>query len=859
MPVYCECHSCGKKYKVGDDRAGTVIECRECGADIEIPELRNQLRRRRGPNSRSSSNGLLIGLGITAVVLLGLLFSGVFRRGDNQQEVAQQPGAPFGVDNANSSPSVPVAGGNSSSAAQSVAALPHRINSSESVDQAKLDARLAQPTPHVSTVATAAYVGVNGFGFRVPAACVVDVPTDSRKALEFKVMVPGQPSGTLDIRVNRDPRYTAATPVDVVTRHGSVNIVGRGSVIIAPGGKVQRAMIDKINFWVVSTPSDEGGTVVDIEGYDTGLHVSMSLRSPQPENGNMSQVLNAIARSFTRSATSARIPDEERDSPPPPVSSPSPSSPVSSPSPPPSSQPGFIALPSSEPRRVDSSTRPTRPTVAASTSGSGAGWGNGSKINIQLENWATQVFYSPAPAKFACVGNTIYSLESGESVLQLPYKRIHEATFSPQGKWFAVFADGDQGEGHVVLHPLDPQGGEAVQLVLDNRPQRYEALRFLSESRLLVYGRNSADRTTAIWNLDTFKVEKRLEIDDLDRGRCATTVNGQFLAVAGATELKVFNTQNGRQVAQMATPTKAVGLPFVFCNGLAFSQDMSELAALVHGKNFLVWSNRGKLVVEHELSETLDAGGESEHAVVWLPDGSGWLLQGRLLLLRDNLTEAWRLNPKRPYDHVPGMLIDNNHVVAAMGQTTKGLLFDVEIPFNTIRAARDAFNKVPPILNEGESLTLDLKISNLRHSSEPEVRNALTEAFTNRLKRGKVGIAPGKPVVLKVTYSEKPGPQRKIVSGAFGGLNTNQPGVMVQDTECSIEVNLIAPGRTEPVSSNQITTEAGLILKSEANEAGLRKDAFENMLLRVSLLDLPLRLSSDPNVTLPVVTELGGQ
>ncbi len=852
MPVYCECHSCGKKYKVGDDRAGTVIECRECGADIEIPEPRNQLRRRRGPNSRSSSNGLLIGLGITAVVLLGLLFSGVFRRGDNQQEIAQQAGAPFGVDNANSSPSVPGAGGNSSSAAQSVAALPHRINRSVRVDQAKLDARLAQPTPHVSTVATAAYVGANGFGLRVPAACVVDVPTDSRKALEFKVMVPGQPTGTLEIRVTRDPRYTAATPVDVVTRHGSVNIVGRGSLIIAPGGTVQRAMIDKINFWVVNMADDKGGTILQIEGYDTGLHVSMSLRSPQPENGNISQVLNAIARSFSRSATSARIPAEESDSPPPQSPSPSPSLASS----PPSSQPGFMALPSSEPRRVDTSTRPT---VAASTRDSGAGWGNGSKLNIPLEDWATQVFYSPAPAKFACVANTIYSLESGESLLQLPYKRIHKATFSPQGKWFAVFADGDKGEGHVVLHPLDPSGGEAVQLVLDNLPQRYETLRFLSDSKLLVHGRSSGDRTTAIWNLETFKVEKRLEIDDLDRGRCATTVNGQFLAAAGATELNVFNTQNGRQVAQMARPTKAVGLPFALCNGLAFSPDMSELAALVQGKHFLVWSNRGKIVVEHELSETLGTSMESEHAVVWLPDGSGWLLHGRLLLLRDNLTEAWRLKPKRPYDYVPGMLIDNNHVVAAMRQSSKGVLIEVEIPLNTIRAARDAFNKVPPILNEGESLTLDLKISNLRHSSEPEVRTALTEAFTNRLKRGKVGIAPGKPVVLKVTYSEKPGPQRKIVSGAFGGLPTNQPGVMVQDTECSLEVDLIAPGRTEPVSSNRITTEAGLLLKAEANEAGLRKDAFENMLLQVSLLDLPLRLSGDPNVTLPVVTELGGQ
>jgi hypothetical protein len=135
----------------------------------------------------------------------------------------------------------------------------------------------------------------------------------------------------------------------------------------------------------------------------------------------------------------------------------------------------------------------------------------------------------------------------------------------------------------------------------------------------------------------------------------------------------------------------------------------------------------------------------------------------------------------------------------------------------------------------------------------------LTKAFADRLQRGKVGIAAGKPVVLKATYSEKPGKQRRVVNGPFGVLGGNKDGVMVQDTECSLEVSLLAPGRSEPVCSHRFTSDAGLILNEEANEAGLRKSSFGKLLIRIANLDLPLRLSGDPNTSLPVITDVGDQ
>lgn len=856
MPVFCECEFCGKKYKLSDDRAGTTIVCKECDGDIEVPALRGQGRRRSASSSSrsSSQNGLVIGLAIAVVLLVGVLLSVVFVGRAKPPEIAQQPVAPMAADDPKplpvatpvqtpqpvSTPTVPLSPRQvSSSAAESDAGAartlppaPRRVNSTSSMDEVKKQAKLSLPTPPVIAVSTAPFVGANGMGVRVPSACVIQDIKTTDKELSFKVLIPGQPVGSLEFEVEQNPQYTAASSIDVVTQRGPLNYAGRGTVIFAPGGTVERVLVDRINFWLVKLPEDDGGLYVRMMGFDTGLQVSLKWKSPQNENGNISRVLNAIARTFSRSARSAKFPEDD-------------SSPTST-------APAFAANPSKEPQPAAVAAKP----IAASA----AAWGSGSLLNIPMENWATLVKYSPAPSRLALVGNIIYSLESGEPVLTLPNSTIREAAFSPEGKWFAVFSDGGTPwEGHVVLYPIGQPGAEAVELVLDDQPHRYEVLRFLSESRLLVYGRNSNSRTTAIWNLDTLKIERRLPTGDIDQGSCAATKDGMFFAVASATELKVLNTQTGREVAHMAAPTKTTGLPFAFCNGLAFSPDMSELAAFVHGKNFTVWSNRGKIVLEHELSQSLDASAESENTITWLPDGTGWLLQGRMLLLKDGLTEAWQLKSKPPYQSVPSTLIANNRVVAAHGSSNKGLLVDVEIPFNAIRSARDAFNKVPPLLNEGESLTLDLKISDVRLSTEAEVRGALTKAFADRLQRGKVGIAAGKPVVLKATYSEKPGKQCRVVNGPFGVLGGNKDGVMVQDTECSLEVSLLAPGRSEPVCSHRFTSDAGLILNEEANEAGLRKSSFGKLLIRIANLDLPLRLSGDPNTSLPVITDVGDQ
>lgn len=55
MPILTECDVCGKKYRFPDERAGSTVVCKECGADLELPGGRSRSSgRSRGRSGKSS-------------------------------------------------------------------------------------------------------------------------------------------------------------------------------------------------------------------------------------------------------------------------------------------------------------------------------------------------------------------------------------------------------------------------------------------------------------------------------------------------------------------------------------------------------------------------------------------------------------------------------------------------------------------------------------------------------------------------------------------------------------------------------------------------------------------------------------
>lgn len=118
MPIQIACPECGKKLRFADDQAGETVECKACGADVDLP---GGTRRRAGNRDRSSSPrkrvrkssrsskssgpliGLVIGGGIGAVVVIGLLAALMLRRPvANNAPIAANPAGATGPGTANS-------------------------------------------------------------------------------------------------------------------------------------------------------------------------------------------------------------------------------------------------------------------------------------------------------------------------------------------------------------------------------------------------------------------------------------------------------------------------------------------------------------------------------------------------------------------------------------------------------------------------------------------------------------------------------------------------------------------------------------------------------------------------------------
>ena len=122
MPIQVACSECGKRYRFPDERAGDTVECKECGADVDIPGGRSRGsggKKKKKQQSSGVGAGVMIGGGVGTAVLFGLVAFLFMRPGqppvappnvppaNNGQPIAANPGVPPVNNAAPVNPAVP--------------------------------------------------------------------------------------------------------------------------------------------------------------------------------------------------------------------------------------------------------------------------------------------------------------------------------------------------------------------------------------------------------------------------------------------------------------------------------------------------------------------------------------------------------------------------------------------------------------------------------------------------------------------------------------------------------------------------------------------------------------------------------
>ncbi len=244
----------------------------------------------------------------------------------------------------------------------------------------------------------------------------------------------------------------------------------------------------------------------------------------------------------------------------------------------------------------------------------------------------------------------IWNMATAELVGEI---RVHRGAtlpiaLSPSGKHLATSAAKNGSNG---IYLWSAANGQMVQGFAPDGPRGgLEFLAFIDDKHLLAVYLVGADRVAHVWRFADGTLCGRFTVGKMP-GLAALAISpgGQFLAVASGNELSIHELPSG-DVAGRISVSRTAGLQTLDCLGLAFSPDMTELAAFCQGQfnsRIVCWSlATGAHVVEHVfttdwIAQATRARDPTGASIAWLADGQGWLVLDRLLIDRQSGTHLW--------------------------------------------------------------------------------------------------------------------------------------------------------------------------------------------------------------------------
>jgi len=339
------------------------------------------------------------------------------------------------------------------------------------------------------------------------------------------------------------------------------------------------------------------------------------------------------------------------------------------------------------------------------------------KLSITAPSFS-KVIFPDRPSNFVMVTGRdeqrrdfwrVFDLRSGKEIGEPVYPEEHVSSpmFSPDGRY--------------VMGRLNVRG-KLVYGVWSFVSGEFERelgvgghfVTFAAPHQLLSVNSQLDDSTVSLWDVRTSeKIQEFTILHDRDhrpvRDTYALTPGGRFLSLIEGDRLVVYELASGGCAGHAPVP----GTPRR-CSAMAYSQDGSELAALLsfsHGSDLhlVCWDFiSGDIALSHEY----DGGsrfGHSGDSLQWLPDKSALLYRGSVLLDRETGMEIWtfpedRSNPRR-------MLGLDRMLTVVRGRGGSGLAYvdlpekDLENAMESIRGGGKAVDSVLPKLVQGNVLS----------------------------------------------------------------------------------------------------------------------------------------------------------
>lgn len=264
---------------------------------------------------------------------------------------------------------------------------------------------------------------------------------------------------------------------------------------------------------------------------------------------------------------------------------------------------------------------------------------------IPISKRDAQVTFAPAPSPFVFDGQYVIDLTNGERVgesseAEAPVKMPR--ALSPDGKAFAVARRNEQGRLSTiriiatatdkVIHDVDGPGSggpEAMQLV---------KLRFTGSRELLAIYELQAEKQMYLYDVTTGSPTSTFGALYYTQNRSDVAPDGSHVLVGNRGTVFVYALKAGKLVADLTWPAELQEFAETRGGFMTFSPNGGEIACPVANR-IVCWGSRGGITFDAECGT--DA--SSQTPIIWIPDGSGWIVENRQLVLRESQKVAWQV------------------------------------------------------------------------------------------------------------------------------------------------------------------------------------------------------------------------
>jgi hypothetical protein len=466
--------------------------------------------------------------------------------------------------------------------------------------------------------------------------------------------------------------------------------------------------------------------------------------------------------------------------------------------------------------------------------------------------------FSGIRPEFIQFNRSLIEVCTGREIAKLPAEFSSDSALVSSDGVYVLRYNGRSGSKLTTVYVHQVKSPATFSRIDCTRFRSVKFIQLLTPRLLLVAGDTSSSDRWTIWNIETGEEVASFKIanDERNFGQnqyCVNPAGNRLLVTASYGGGRLFDLLTG-QIAAQLEPIPKHDDQYAVHGTPVFSPDGKEIAAIVNPSQIAVWSDDGRLI-QHETVPGLAGKPYQEvTSLEWLPDSSGWFVNGRQLIDRTTSIVLWELLSDRIHidRDTTSCVLSRSQVLVISGEDEDREFMPVRIPWDQIKEKLQAIRTNEPVeLKAGATVSVVLDIGELRLATNEQVSAQLKQSAQELLKNTGLQDTPNQPIQLVLRHVEA-AERNRLGGGIFPGFGGGDEGQRASDTKISTVIELRDSKTNSLYWRGQHEATGWLYVRENQTEQALRDAAFAEAIKQIGRVVLPTRVFPGDRQGLPI-------